>query len=150
MFRNTLKFGGMMETTNDINKMVEHKQEEDHSNNYLINEHKECNTHTWKYIEEAMSSLNNGNSLSSLLGSASVTPKPHPTAVINQVWLRYKSIQGNTIWIKQEHHSTFLKQYFTILCLQKCVCATISNWNWFSDQLHFVYTQKHKSWKLIR
>ena len=47
MSKNTLKLGGMMETRNDINKMVEHKQqEEDHSNNYLINEHKECNTHT--------------------------------------------------------------------------------------------------------
>ena len=66
-----------------------------------------------------MSSLHNGNSLSSLHhGAASVTQKPHP-AVINQVWLEILEVAKyitNTSNVKNlKHHITLQNRKINFL-----------------------------------
>ena len=73
-----------------------------------------------------MSSLHNGNSLSSLHhGAASVTQKPHP-AVINQVWpeiLEVAKYITNTSNVKN------LKYYITLQNLKSRFFWHIIYWN---------------------
>ena len=67
-----------------------------------------------------MSSLHNGNSLSSLHhGAASVTQKPHP-AVINQVWLEILEVAKyitNTSNVKNLKYYITLCRFFFIISI---------------------------------